>query len=61
MARGSSSTEVDYLCGEIVRLARLAGITAPANVLLQQRTHDITAKRIPVASLTDQEILARLG
>ena len=35
------------MCGEIVRHARLAGATAPANELLQL-THDIAAGRMGV-------------
>lgn len=59
VARHSPTTEVDYLCGEIVRLARLAGASAPTNALLQTLTHNITAGRSPVGSVTEDDVLER--
>ena len=60
VTRRTPTTEVDYLCGEIVRLGRLAGRSAPANALLQQLTHDITAGRLAVAGTTEEQVLAAL-
>lgn len=60
VARGAPTTEVDYLCGEIARLARLLGRSAPANALLQQLTHDISAGRTAAESTTEEQVLARL-
>ena len=60
VTRRQPDTEVDYLCGEVIRLARLAGTSAPANLLLQQLTHDVSAGRSRIAGLTEQEVLAVL-
>lgn len=54
-------TEVDHLSGEIVRLARLAGLAAPANELMQRLVHDVTAGALPAASVSEQHILAELS
>lgn len=54
-------TEVDHLCGEVVRLARLAGLTAPANALMQRLTHEVTSGDLPVAGLSEEGVLAELG
>lgn len=61
VTRRSPATEVDYLCGEIVRLARMAGTSAPTNALLQTLTHDITAGRASIASKTEGDVLERAG
>lgn len=61
VTRRSPATEVDYLCGEIVRLARMAGTSAPTNALLQTLTHDITAGRTSIASETEEDVLERAG
>jgi 2-dehydropantoate 2-reductase len=55
------STEVDHLSGEIVRLARLAGLAAPANELMQRLVQDVTAGALPAASVSEQHILAKLS
>jgi 2-dehydropantoate 2-reductase len=54
-------TEVDYLSGEIVRLARLAGLTAPANELMQRLTHSVTSGKLPVAGLAEESVMAELN
>lgn len=54
-------TEVDHLCGEVVRLARLAGLTAPANELMQRLTHSVTSGDLRVAGLSEEAVLTKLG
>jgi len=54
-------TEVDYLCGEVVRLARLAGLGAPANALMQRLTHSVTVGQLPVGGMTEGSVLAELA
>ncbi|GAB2447469.1 2-dehydropantoate 2-reductase N-terminal domain-containing protein [Nocardioides hungaricus] len=51
-------TEVDYLCGEIVRLARLAGLAAPANEIMQRLTHGVTSGQVPIAGTPEESVLA---
>lgn len=59
-AQRGQRTEVDYLSGEIVRLARMAGAPAPANALLQKLTHQVSAGRLEVGGTTEQQVLAML-
>jgi 2-dehydropantoate 2-reductase len=54
-------TEVDHLCGEVVRLARIAGLTAPANELMQRLTHEVTSGELRVAGMSEEGVLAELG
>jgi 2-dehydropantoate 2-reductase len=54
-------TEVDHLSGEVVRLARLAGLTAPANELMQRLTHNVTSGELRVAGLSEEGVLSELG
>lgn len=61
VSRGTGTTEVDYLNGEIVRLARLTGAAAPANALMQHLTREVAAGRIPVAGFTESEVLEMIG
>jgi 2-dehydropantoate 2-reductase len=35
VARGTGSSEVDYICGEVVSLGRLHGVQTPANEVVQ--------------------------
>jgi 2-dehydropantoate 2-reductase len=53
-------TEVDYLCGEVVRLARLAGQVAPANALIQRLTHSVTSGQLPIGGTPEESVLAEL-
>ncbi|TDO56657.1 2-dehydropantoate 2-reductase [Kribbella sp. VKM Ac-2571] len=54
----NADTEVDYLNGEIVRLARQAGREAPANAIVQALTHQVTSGRIAIGSVPEQEVLS---
>ncbi len=45
VTRGTGSTEVDYLAGEIVLLGRLHGVPTPACELIQQVTNDLARRR----------------
>jgi 2-dehydropantoate 2-reductase len=54
-------TEVDYLCGEIVRLARLADLPAPANALLQRLTHRVASGELGIGGVPEADVLADLG
>lgn len=53
-------TEIDYLCGEVVRLARLVGLAAPANQLMQALTHRITSGSLDIGSMTESDVLEQL-
>jgi 2-dehydropantoate 2-reductase len=44
LVRGSGGVETDYLNGEIALLARLHGVAAPANQLLQTMMHEAIAQ-----------------
>ncbi|AYG03793.1 ketopantoate reductase family protein [Gryllotalpicola protaetiae] len=56
LARGSGSIETDYLNGEIVRLARLAGVPAPVNEGLQRLARQAAAEHRPPASVSPDEL-----
>jgi len=66
--RGGSSTwqslaraatpETDYLNGEIVLLARLHGVPAPANAAIQARIHRAYAEGTPAGTLDDADLAA---
>jgi len=60
LARGTGSTEVDYLNGEIVLLGRLCGIPTPVNELLRQEVHRLTREERPPGSIPAAELLAQL-
>ena len=53
--------EADLLNGEIVLLGRLHGVATPVNALLQQVANELAAAQAPPASLTEADLLARLG
>ncbi|MET8280100.1 2-dehydropantoate 2-reductase N-terminal domain-containing protein [Micromonospora sp. NPDC005174] len=46
LARGTGSTEVDHLNGEIALLGRLHGVPTPANVAVQRAVRRATRERI---------------
>jgi 2-dehydropantoate 2-reductase len=61
LARGVGSLETDYLNGEIVMLGRAHGVPTPVNEALQTIARDLAASGAPPASMTAEEILARLS
>lgn len=60
ITRGSRSTEVDYLAGEIVLLGRLHGVPTPACELVQQVTSDLARRGGQARSVDAAGLLARL-
>ncbi|MFI6259432.1 ketopantoate reductase C-terminal domain-containing protein [Micromonospora zamorensis] len=46
MARGTGSTEVDHLNGEIALLGRLHGVATPVNVAVQRAVRRAVRERI---------------
>lgn len=61
MARGHDAVETDWFNGEIVLLARLAGIPAPANELIARVTAEHARSGRPPRSLDAAHALAGLG
>ena len=61
LTRGLGTIETDYLNGEIVLLARLHGVPAPANALLQRLAGEAAAERHPPGSIPPEDVLALLG
>jgi 2-dehydropantoate 2-reductase len=57
LARGSSTTEVDWLNGEIVLLGRTHGVATPVNELLCQVTRWVVASGRGPRSLTSAQVL----
>lgn len=60
LAKGSTSTEVDYLNGEVVLLGRLHGVATPVNALLQQVLSDVARRGEGARQLTLDDLLTRL-
>jgi 2-dehydropantoate 2-reductase len=60
VTRGTGSTEVDFLAGEIVLLGRLHGVPTPACELIQQVTTDLARRGGAARSLDASQLLARL-
>lgn len=60
VTRGTGSTEVDYLAGEIVLLGRLHGVPTPACELIQRVTNDLARRRARARSLDAADLLTRL-
>lgn len=60
LLRGTGSIEADYLNGEIVLLARLHGVPAPANELIRQLAVVAARERVTPGSVPAGELLARL-
>lgn len=61
LERRTGAVETDYLNGEIVLLGRLHGVPTPANDLLQELTAELAAARADPGSLSEEELLERLG
>lgn len=60
VTRGTGSTEVDYLAGEIVLLGRLHGVPTPACELIQRVTNDLARRGAEARSLDAADLLTRL-
>lgn len=60
LARGTGSSETDYLNGEIVRLGRLHGVPAPVNEAIQRVTRRLAAEGASPGSLPEGDLLAML-
>jgi 2-dehydropantoate 2-reductase len=61
LARGAGRVETDLLNGEIVLLGRLHGVPTPVNALLQEVANELARTGAPPASMTEADLLARLG
>ena len=61
LAHGTGTIETDLLNGEIVLLGRLHGLPTPVNGMLQQVASELARSQAPPASLTEADLLARLG
>jgi 2-dehydropantoate 2-reductase len=61
LARGTGRVETDLLNGEIVLLGRLQGVPTPVNALLQHVANELARTGAPPASMTEADLLARLG
>lgn len=61
LLRGTGSIEADYLNGEIVLLARLHGVPAPANELVRQLAVVAARERLAPGSVPASELLAKLS
>jgi 2-dehydropantoate 2-reductase len=61
LLRGTGSIEADYLNGEIVLLARLHGVPAPANELVRQLAVVAARERLAPGSVPASELLEKLG
>ena len=60
LARGTGSIEADYLNGEIVLLARLAGTAAPLNETVRRLAVTAARRRVPPGSMTPAGLAAAL-
>ena len=61
LARGTGTSEVDQLNGEIVLLGRLHGVATPVNDLLQQVAHELARVGAAPGSLTEDDLRTRLA
>lgn len=61
LARQTGRIETDYLNGEIVLLGRLHGVPTPVNALFQSVANELAADGAPPGSLTEADLVARLG
>lgn len=60
LARGATTTEVDWLNGEIVLLGRTHGVETPVNAMLCAITREAVARGATPRSLTAAELIERL-
>jgi 2-dehydropantoate 2-reductase len=60
LARGTPTTEVDYLSGEIARLGRTHGVPTPINAALQRIVRDLALQHSPPGALSPDELRARI-
>jgi 2-dehydropantoate 2-reductase len=61
LRRGTGSLETDYLNGEIALLARLHGVEAPVNVVLQTAANDAARHKLAPQSLRAADLLKGAG
>jgi 2-dehydropantoate 2-reductase len=61
LKRGTGSIETDYLNGEIVLLGRLVGVPTPLNAALMAVGQELIGKGAEPGSMTEADLLARLG
>jgi 2-dehydropantoate 2-reductase len=61
LARGTGSTEADYLNGEIVLLGRQAGVATPVNAGLQRLARHLAATGAAPGSMTADDVAAWIG
>lgn len=61
LARGSGSTEADFLNGEIVLLGRQHGVPTPVNAGLQRLARHLASGGAAPGSLTPDQLLAAIG
>jgi 2-dehydropantoate 2-reductase len=60
LARGTPTTEVDYLSGEIARLGRVHGVATPINTALQRIVRELAQQHSPPGALSPEELRARI-
>ena len=56
LMKGAGSVETDYFNGEILLLARLHGLHAPANEFLQQFTMRLLRGEVPPGSMSTEQL-----
>jgi 2-dehydropantoate 2-reductase len=61
LRRGTGALETDYLNGEIALLARLHGVAAPVNALLQAAANDAARRKLSPGSLRASDLLTGAG
>jgi 2-dehydropantoate 2-reductase len=61
LKRGTGRVETDLLNGEIVLQGRLHGVPTPVNALLQVVANELAQRGAPPASMSEADLLARLG
>ncbi len=61
LRRGTGSLETDYLNGEIALLARLHGVEAPLNIVLQRAANDAARRKVAPQSLRAADLLKDAG
>lgn len=61
MARGTGNIETDYLNGEIARIARVHGLSAPVNAAVTRLARRATRDRLRPGSLSVADIASAVG